>query len=92
MDTGAKYADRVDPGFRMAMELVASSYRTMKMVESELAKVDEAERRSHAVAVLEPTLYRDQINSKQFARNMKVVRAAISFIKAVDEVAEELPQ
>jgi len=89
-DPGTKYADRVDPMFAAAMEIVAGSYRTMKMVEGELRKVDDAERQSHSIgAIFDPTLYRDQIHSKQFAKNMKIIRAALAFIAALDEVAQE---
>lgn len=89
-DTGEKYRDKVDPVFKMAMELVTSSYHTMKMIEGELRKVDEAERQSHSIGhILNPTLYRDQIHSKNFEQTMKVVRAALAFIEALDKAKDE---
>lgn len=87
IDPGTKYADRVSDEFRMAMHMVVNAWGMVKAVEGELRKVDEAERRSHALGpILDPTLYRDQINSKQFAENMKVLRAALTFLDAMKEV------
>lgn len=86
-DTAEKYRDKLDPDHKMAMDMAIRAYATVKMVEAQLRKVHDAERQSHSIGhIVDPTLYRDQINSKSFADQMKIINAALSFIAAMDEV------
>jgi hypothetical protein len=89
-DPSEKYVDRVSPEHRAAMEIVTSSYHMMRLVESQLRRLDNAEQQSHSIGhILDPTLYRDQINSKSFVMQMKVVRAALAFIDSVREAVRD---
>jgi len=90
-DPAQKYQDRVDPQLRMAMDIAIGGYHTLKLVETQLRKVDEAELRSHSIGhIVDPTLYRDQINSKSFAHQMVIIRAALAFIGTIDALKSEL--
>lgn len=86
-DPALKYKDQVDPEHKLAMDVTIGVYGNLKMVEAQLRKVQEAEQRSHSIGhILDPTLYRDQINSKSFADQMKIISAAIAFIDEMDVV------
>jgi hypothetical protein len=90
MDPATKYADRVDPEYRMAMNMVLGAYHTMSLVAAPLRKLDQAERDAHSFGhIVDPTLYKDMIYSPSFAEQMKIVRAALAFIKACDDVKIE---
>ena len=90
-DPALKYADRVSPEHRAAMDLATSAYHNLKMVEPQLRKVDEAERRSHSIGhILDPTLYKDQIYSQSFADQMTFIRAALAFIDKVDTLKSSI--
>ena len=92
-DTAEKYRDKVDPEHKASMDLTIGAYHTIKMVEGHLRKLDEAERRSHSFGhITDPTIYRDQINSKSFADQMVVVRAALKFIETIDELIPNEPK
>ena len=90
-DTAEKYKDRLDPEHKMAMDMVIGQYHVLKMVEEQLRKVDEAERRSHSIGhIVDPTFYKDQINSKSFEHQMVIIRAALAFIHKIDAIKSEL--
>lgn len=92
-DPALKYADRVSPEHRAAMDLATGAYHTLKMVEPQLRKLDEAERRSHSFGhILDPTFYRDQINSQSFADQMTFIRAALAFIDKVDTLRSNIAE
>lgn len=86
-DTAEKYRDKVDPEHKMAMDITIGVYGNLKMVEEQLRKIQDAERRSHSIGhIIDPTFYRDQINSKSFAEQLKIINAAIAFIDVMDGV------
>ena len=90
-DSADKYKDCLDPQHKMAVDITIGSYNTLKLVEAQLRKVDEAERSSHSIGhIVDPTLYRDQINSKNFAQQMVIIRAALAFIDKIDTLKSEL--
>ena len=90
-DPAELYADRVAPEHRHTMETVAMAYHTLTMVAPHLRELEEAERRAHSVGhIFNPTLYRDMIGSKSFAQQMKIVRAALAFVAAMDAVKAEM--
>lgn len=92
-DPAELYADRVAPEHRQTMETVAMAYHTLTMAAPHLRALDEAERRAHSVGhIVNPTLYRDMIGSKSFSQQMRIVRAALKFVAALDEVKAEMAE
>ena len=90
-DPGEKYADRVDPEHKAAMEIVASALYMMEMVKPHLERFLDAERQMHVVGhILDPTLYRDAINSQGLAAQVRIARAALSFVNEFQQVRKEL--
>lgn len=90
-DPAEKYRDRVDLKHKMAMDAIGFSRQLLAPHLEQLELLIEAERRSHSIGhILDPTLYRDQINSKSFEQQMRIARAAVAYIKVLNEVAEEL--
>jgi len=90
-DPAEKYRDQVDPEHRMAMEAIAFAFQMLEPCSPQITRFLDAERHSHAVGhILNPTLYRDQINSRSFAQQVELARAADVFIRAVRKVKMEI--
>lgn len=90
-DPASKYADKVSPEHVMAMQAVGFMRVVLEPQRAHFEELLRAERDMHSVgAILDPTLYRDMIHSKWFERQMKLVRAALTFLRETDEVVEEI--
>lgn len=90
-DPADKYADKVSPEHVMAMQAVGLVRSILEPQRAHFEELLEAERNMHNVGfVLDPTLYRDMIHSKSFERQMKLVRAALAFLRETDEVVVEI--
>lgn len=88
-DTDANRCANASAEHALAMQAVGIARMSLNAehVRPQLELLDEAERRSHSVGhILDPTLYRDQINSASFADQMTLVRAALAFLRATDEI------
>jgi hypothetical protein len=90
-DPGLKYADRVDPAHKMAMEAIGFMRQILGQHREQFDKLIKAESNMHDFGgVLDPTLYRDMLHSKGFKQQMRLVRAAVVFLDEVDAVAKEV--
>jgi hypothetical protein len=89
-DPSEKYADKVAPEHRMAMEAIGFAAQILTPQAEQLGKFLEAERTSHSsLHITDPTLYRDMINSKNFDLQIRMARAAMSFILEIQKIKEE---
>jgi hypothetical protein len=89
-DSAEKYADKVDPMHKAAMDLTIGAFHQIDIVIDRLRKLDKAERDSHSIMhITDPTMYRDMIYSKSFALQMKIIRAAIDFHDEVSAAQSE---
>lgn len=90
-DPALKYADKVSPAHKMAMEAIGMLYQVLNQHRKQFEELIESERNMHTVgAILDPTLYRDMLYSRSFAQQMRLVRAAVAFLKEVDGVYAEV--
>lgn len=90
-DPGTKYADKVDPQFKMAMEAIGFFRQMLGQHRGEFEKLLKAKNdMDNFGGLLDPTLYRDMIYSKQFKQNLRLVRAALTFLDEIDAVAAEV--
>lgn len=88
-DPASKYADRVSPEHRLAMQSITMAAAMIDAHEEHLTEVLECESRMHSIGhILDPTLYRDMINSKSFETQLKIIRAALAFSKEVKAMVE----
>jgi hypothetical protein len=86
MDTADKYVDKVSQQHVTEMALVVQAYQLIKLAEPHLRTIDEDEIRSHSfMHITNPTLYKDMINSKKFAAQMNVIRAARQFLAVCEQ-------
>lgn len=91
MDPSSKYADKVDPMHRAMMDMATGAFHTLSMVEGQIDRFLDAEHSSHSIGhIVNPTLYRDQINSKNFAAQVAIAKAAKSYLSAVKKVQADL--
>lgn len=90
-DPGLKYRGKVSPEHKMAMEAIGMMRMMLGQHREQFEKLIEAEGNMHSFGgMLDPTLYRDMIYSKSFKQQMRLVRAAVTFLKEIDAVAAEL--
>ena len=91
-DPAIKYRDRLDPAHQSAMDTVLGPVRIMLGAHRlHFEAVLEAERHAHSVGhILDPTLYRDMIQSKSFGQQLRVMKAAIAFLDELDAVEREI--
>lgn len=91
MNIEEKYRDKVAPEHRMAMEAIGIMRMMLAPHRAQFEKLVDAEHRMHSIGhILDPTLYRDMIQSKNFALQLRLVQAALTFLKTIDEVAAEI--
>lgn len=93
MDTADKYRDKVAPEHALAMQAVGMARMMLNAdhVRKQLELLDNAERDAHSIGhITDPTLYRDMITSRSFAQQMRLVRAALTFLRETDRVASEI--
>lgn len=90
MDTGAKYRDKVTPEVKMAFETIAFAADMVGPWVPVYQETIDAEQRMHSVGhILDPTMYRDMIWSKNFALTLRMAKAAVAFHKEIEAVREE---
>lgn len=91
-DPGDKYRDKVDPAHRAAMEAIGMARMVLAPHQEQFDALLKAESDAHSyLHITNPTLYRDMISSKNFERQTRLIKAAIAFLAAVNDVAAELP-
>lgn len=90
-DPALKYADKVSPEHKMAMEAIGIFRQMIGQHREQFEALIKSERYMHDVGgLLDPTLYRDMIYSKSFAQQMRLVKAALAFLDECDAVAAEI--
>ena len=90
----AKYADKTTLEHKMAMEAIAMFRSLLGQHRPQFEALIEAERDMHNFGgvVFNPTLFRDMLQSKSFALQIRMVKAALVFLDEIDAVAKELPE
>lgn len=87
IDPATKYSDKVSQEHRDAMEALVMARLMLAVHRQNYTKLIDAERVAHNIGhIINPTLYMDMIHSDSFAKQMKLVNAAETFLKAVDDV------
>jgi hypothetical protein len=87
----AKYADKVSPEHRAAMEALGFAYQLLAQHREQFERLLESERYMHNVgALIDPSLYRHMLSSESFRQQTRVCTAAIAFLKEVGAVADEV--
>jgi hypothetical protein len=92
-DPAEKYRSKVAPEHELAMQAIGMARMMLAAphVRPQLELLEKAERDAHSIGhITDPTLYRDMINSKSFAQQMVLIRAALTFLRATDELAAEV--
>lgn len=90
-DPADRYRDKLDPIHKMAMDAIGMARMLLNTYSEQYNKLLAAEVEAHSYGhIMNPTLYRDMINSKSFAQQIKLCRAAQTFLCEVNAVAEEL--
>jgi hypothetical protein len=86
-----KYADKVTPEHRMAMEAIGMFRMMLGQHRPQFEALLKAKRDMDSFGgLLDPTLYRDMLHSKSFDQQIRLVTAAIKFLDEIDAVANEV--
>ena len=89
-DPSRKYVAYVDPQHAFAMDLLVACTKNILLVKPHLEKMERAERRMDSIGwATHPSLYEDMIISTNFARQMKLIAAALAFCRAVESLNEK---
>jgi len=76
---------------KMAMDAIGFAAQLLTPQASTLAALVEAERTMHSyLHITDPTLYRQALNNKDFDYQVRLARAALAFVLAVQEVKSDL--
>jgi len=90
-DPALKYADKVSPEHKMAMEAIGFMRQILSQHRPQFEALLKANRdMSNFGGMLDPTLYRDMLYSKSFDQQIRLVEAALAFLNSVDAVAQEI--
>lgn len=80
-----------DPTHRMAFDAIGIAAQVLTPQAGYLTEFLAAEQAMHShLHITDPTTYRDALNSRSFAQQVKLARAAAAFILAVQEVKAEI--
>lgn len=76
---------------KMAMDAVGMAAHLLTPQVDTLAALVKAEQNMHSfMHITDPTLYIKALNSRSLAQQVKLAKAAIAFVQAVQEVKNEL--
>ena len=90
-DPALKYRDKVDPEHAIAMQSIGLARMVMTQHRARFEELLKARQNIDSIGiVLDPTLYRDVLDSKSLAQQLRMVRAALAFLDQIDEVAKEI--
>lgn len=77
--------------YRMAMEAIGFAAQLLKPQADMLAALVEQERQMHShLHITDPTLYRQAINSRSLAQQVRLAKAALAFVLEVQRVKDEI--
>lgn len=81
----------VDPRYKMAIEAIGFAAQLLTPNHQIYADLIRQEREMHnSLHITDPTLYIKALNSKSLDRQLKLTRAALAFIVAIQEVKAEI--
>lgn len=81
----------VDPRYKLAMEAIGFAAQLMTPNHQIYADLIRQEREMHSsLHIIDPTTYIKALNSKSLDRQLKMARAALAFILAIQEVKADL--
>lgn len=81
-------AESARENHRFAMDLVASTFRTLSPIKSYLNNFVEIERGMHSyLHITNPTLYREALNSENLKHQVEIAKAALQFIAVCEHAA-----
>ena len=87
--SGRKY--EATPEHKMAMDAVGLAAQILTPQADVLGALISAEQEMHSFAhITDPTLYRDAINSKSLALQVRMAKAAIAFVLEIQSIKSEL--
>ena len=87
----AKYASKVTPEHRAAMQAIGVAHLILSQHRETYEQFLRSEEFMHnAGGLLDPTLYRDMLYSKNFELSSNTIAAALAFMRAIDAVKREL--
>lgn len=90
-DPAEKYRDKVSPEHRIAMQAIGLAAHLMDQHRPHYEALIKSEQHMHDVGgLLDPTLYRDMLYSDSFKLQTRLIKAAIVFLKEVQEVEKSL--
>jgi hypothetical protein len=90
-DTAAKYRDKVDPEHAVAMQAIGFARQFLGQHRERYEALLKAEQDMHSFGgMIDPTMYRDMLNSKSFDQQTRLIKAALAFLKEADAVADEI--
>lgn len=90
-DPAEKYRGRVDPDHELAMQAIGFTNMALRTYRAHYEALLKAQRDLDSMGiVLDPTLYRDVIHSRSLAQQIKLVEAALAFLRAADAVLQEV--
>lgn len=91
MNIEEKYADKVTPEYRMAMEAIGMFRLMLGQHRPQFEALLKARRDMDDFGgLIDPTLYRDVLYSKNLERQIRMVEAVIKFLDVIDAVANEM--
>src|SRR5690348_7235789 len=90
-DPAQNYRNQVDPEHAMAMQAIGLARMALETHRARFETLLKARADMDSVGhILNPTLYRDMIHSRSFAQQIKLVEAALAFLRETDAVAAEV--
>lgn len=85
-----KYASKVTPEYRAAFDAVFIARMMLTQHREQYEALLKAKQdMDNFGGLIDPTLYRDMLHSKNFERQLRAVEAAIKFLDVVDGIAAE---
>lgn len=86
-----KYADKVSPVHRAALQAIGMARMLLNQHEGAYRELIESRDWMDSIGgLLDPTFYRDVLYSKNLARQIRLVKVTLAFLKEVNEVAKEV--
>lgn len=90
-DPATKYADRVSPIHQAAMDSIGLAAQLLGQHRDQFERILKSKDYMDNVGgLLDPTLYRDMLQSKSFAHQLSLIRATITFLDEIDKVRNDL--
>ena len=91
MDPGEKYRDKVSPEHLAAMQAIGMMWQLLGQHREQFDALLKAENDMHNFGgLIDPRLYRDMIYSESFKQQIRLVKAAVAFLKEIDAVKEQV--